>query len=537
MSIIAIIVALAATAVSAISAYLAGESVLIWQISLEIAIVGYVTYFIRERRFFIELFSRKTTRYGLNAIIMSLFAFGILIVANLIASRHDLKKDLTKNKLHTLSDQSIKVLRGLPGEVKLKAFISPMQMAEFEKILDKYTYYTKNLKKEYIDVDKDPLAVQKYNIKQVGTIIIESEARTSRVENLLGPDDPKLEEKITNAIIQVAKGDKKKLYYVSGHGEKLLTDTGKEGYSEMREQLEGGRYKVEELILVEKGVVPADADILMIAGPKSDFFAPELKAIESYLARGGKCLMMLEPTSSPTLKNLLAKYGAIFNAKKTVVELNPHQQLAGGNPLTPIVTSYNKESEITREAKQISLFPIATPIEKIEPTPAGLKLVTLFSTSAKSFESDLKENQVKPNPKSDRKGPLSLAVSVTGRGTAKAEDNKPIPGAKTEGTKPIPGAKVDENKEPEFRLVVVGDSDFASNSGRRFGINGDIFQNILSWLAHEEDLISIRPRPQDTSEFEITETRMRVINLASIVFAPMFMFISGLGVWAARRKK
>ena len=85
--------------------------------------------------------------------------------------------------------------------------------------------------------------------------------------------------------------------------------------------------------------------------------------------------------------------------------------------------------------------------------------------------------------------------------------------------------------------MVVGDSDFASNSGRRFGINGDIFQNILSWLAHEEDLISIHPRPQDTSEFEITETRMRVINLASIVFAPMFMFISGLGVWAARRKK
>ena len=537
MSIIAIIVALAATAVSAISAYLAGESVLIWQISLEIAIVGYVTYFIRERRFFIELFSRKTTRYGLNAIIMSLFAFGILIVANLIASRHDLKKDLTKNKLHTLSDQSIKVLRGLPGEVKLKAFISPMQMAEFEKILDKYTYYTKNLKKEYIDVDKDPLAVQKYNIKQVGTIIIESEARTSRVENLLGPDDPKLEEKITNAIIQVAKGDKKKLYYVSGHGEKLLTDTGKEGYSEMREQLEGGRYKVEELILVEKGVVPADADILMIAGPKSDFFAPELKAIESYLARGGKCLMMLEPTSSPTLKNLLAKYGAIFNAKKTVVELNPLQQLAGGNPLTPIVTTYSKESEITREAKQISLFPIATPIEKVEPTPAGLKVVTLFSTSAKSFESDLKENQVKPNPKLDRKGPLSLAVSVMGKGTAKVEDNKLIPGAKAEDNKPIPGAKVEENKEPEFRLVVVGDSDFASNSGRRFGINGDIFQNILSWLAHEEDLISIHPRPQDTSEFEITETRMRVINLASIVFAPMFMFISGLGVWAARRKK
>jgi ABC-type uncharacterized transport system involved in gliding motility auxiliary subunit len=526
MSMIAIIVALTASLVSFVSAYLMSETEIIWKVSLVIALVGYAFYFWRERKFFREVFSRKSTQYGLNAIVMSVIAFGILIFVNLIATKYDIKKDLTKNKLHTLSDESVKVLKGLPGEIKLKAFINPTQMGEFERIFEKYTYYTPKLKKEYIDVDKDPFVVQKYNIKQAGTIIVESETRTSRIENLFGADDPKLEEKLTNAIIQVAKGEKKKIYYISGHGEKLLSDTGKEGFSEMKEQLEGGRYKVEELILAEKGAVPADADIIIMAAPRSDLLEPEVKAIEAYMAKGGKSLIMVEPTSSPTVKTLLAKYGAVFNPKKTVVELNPLQQLAGGNPLTPIVASYSKESEITREAKQITLFPVATPIEKSERVTPDLKVIPLFFTSAKSFESDLKDNQVKPNPKTDRKGPLSLAVSVLGK----------IP-VKSEAVKPGEAAKPDEKKEIEFRMVIVGDSDFASNSGRRFGINSDLFQNMLSWLAHEEDLISIRPRPADMSDFDITETRMRVINLASIVFAPLLMFISGLGVWAARKRK
>ncbi len=526
MSKIAIILALAGTVVAGVTAYLVPQTPLVWQIALGVALLGYGSYFFQERLFFKSVFSKKTAKYGLNAIFTSIIAFGILVFVNLIATKYDIKKDFTKNKLHTLSDESIKVLKGLSAETKLRAFIHPNQREEFNRIFEKYTYYTPKLKKEFIDVDKDPLIVQKYNIKQAGTVLIETEVRTARVENLLGPDDPKLEEKITNAIIQVAKGDKKKIYFVSGHGEKLITDTGKEGYSEIKEQLEGGRYQVEELVLVERGSVPEDANIVVIAGPKSDFLEPETRAIEGYLRKGGKVLLMLEPISSPALKTLLSKYGVEFNPKKTVVELNPLQQLAGGNPLTPIVTNYSKESEITRDAKQISLYPVATPVEKSEKAPEGIQVTSLLSTSSKSFESLLKDNQVTPNPKTDRKGPLSIAVSVLGK----------IP-TKKDSTNADPNKKLEDVKDIEFRMIVVGDSDFASNSGRRFGINSDLFQNMLSWLAHEEDLISIRPRPADNSQFEITETRMRIINLASVVFIPLAMFGTGIAVWLSRRRK
>ena len=94
-----------------------------------------------------------------------------------------------------------------------------------------------------------------------------------------------------------------------------------------------------------------------------------------------------------------------------------------------------------------------------------------------------------------------------------------------------------EEEKPEFRMVVVGDADFASNYLQGNGRNADLFQNIMSWLSQEEDLIAIRPKPTNMSKFEITESRFPVINLASVIFAPLLMIFSALSVWFFRRRK
>ncbi len=511
--------------VTGISAYLRSDIPLIWQVMGGLTVLLTIAYFVAEREFYATVFSKKTTQYGINAIFTSVIVIAIAVVANMISSNYDTKKDFTKNQLHSLSDQSVKLVKGLSQEIKMRAFISPSQMQEFKNIFEKYTYYNKaKIKDEYVDVDKEPLEVQRNNIKQAGTILIESAARTTRVENLSGPDDPKLEEKITNAIIQVAKGDKKKGYFLTGHGEHLITEAGKEGYSELKEALEGGRYHLEILNLAEKGSVPDDAAILVIAGPKSEFFEPELKALHTYLSKGGKLMFMVEPTSPASLKAFFATYGVDWKPKKAVLETNALQQLAGGNPLTPIVAQYDPAHEITRETKQMSIFPVATPIEKSATMPEGLKAVSLFSTSNRSLEVDVVGEKVQVNEKTDRKGPLSLAIAVEGT-LGKKEEKK---------EEPKDGAKPPSN---EMRLIVVGDSDFASNSARRFGVNSDLIQNMISWLAHDEDMIAIRPKPTDASDLEITEERIRVINLASVFGAPLTMFAAGIAIWASRRRK
>jgi ABC-type uncharacterized transport system involved in gliding motility auxiliary subunit len=237
--------------------------------------------------------------------------------------------------------------------------------------------------------------------------------------------------------------------------------------------------------------------------------------MEGFLKAGGKMLFMVEPTSPKSVRDFLLKFGADWKPQKVVLETNSLQQLAGGNPLTPIVTSYDRNHEITRESKQLTLFPISTPVEKAAKIPEGETITSLFSSSAKSLETDLQGDRVKVNQATDRKGPLSLALAISGPVKKKEESEKTL----------------------EFRLVVVGDSDFASNQARQFGMNADLFQNILSWLAQEEDLIAIRPKNAGESQFDITEQRSRVINLASIIIAPLVMFVSGIWVWISRRRR
>lgn len=515
-------------AFSAVAAYLAPETPLLWQIGTGVAIALAVATLWLDRTAIGQLFGKKTTMYGLNSLIMVVLFFAIVVMLNLIVSKYDTKKDFTKNKLHSLSEQSIKVVRNLQQDIKLRAFIFPMQRAEFEKIFDKYTYYSKKVTAEYIDVEREPMEVRKYDIKRAGTIIVESSVRHSKVDNIQGPDDAKLEQKVTNAIIQVAKGAKKKIYFITGHGELLPSDTEGRGYSQAKEALEASRYTVADLVLVEKDKIPEDADMLIFTGPKKDLLEHELKAVEEYVVKGGKALFLMEPDSTLTLKPLLAKLGADWHSKQTVVETNILQQRAGGNPLTPIVTTYDGTHEITQEIRQLSIFAIATPVEKTAAAPKDVTLTSLFSSSNRSFEVPLLGDKVKLDPNKDKKGPLSLAVAISG----KIAGATPPPAAE-----PKPGEEPEKKEEKDYRVVVVGDADFASNSFFTKGVNSDLFENMVSWLSHDADLIAIRPKSTDSSTFDITEARFRVINLASVVVAPLMMFLSGLAVWFSRRRK
>ncbi len=529
--------ALFALVVSGVTAYLYPHLPLIWQAALGLGVTGLVLFVVTERASLAVLFSRRTTQYGLNSVFMSIVALVITVVINLIANEHDIKKDLTKNKIHTLSAQSVKILKDMKTEVRLRTFANPDQVPNFQKIFDKYTYHTKMLKPDFVDVDKEPLAVQKYKVKQAGTIVVESEARTVNIDNIYGPDDPKVEEKLTNAIIQVAKGDKKKIYFLSGHGERMPSDSGKEGYSEIKEALESGRYRVEDLVLLDKEKVPADAEIVIVPGAKSDFMEHEIKMIDSYVRAGGKLMVMVDPDSSVSLKPFLEKFGVDWKRGDTILETNPLQRLAGGNPLTPIVMTYDGTHQITAEAKQPSIFPIATPVEKAATLPPDMTVTSLFSTSNKSFQIPMKSldtikgGRLELDEKKNRKGPISLALAITGKAVVKEAP------ANVDAKEKEKALENKPDKGPEFRMVVVGDSDFAGNSARRFGINADLFQNMLSWLAHEEDLIAIRPKSADSSEFNITEERAKVITLASVFFAPFGMFLAGIAVWLSRRRR
>lgn len=510
-----------------VTAYLVPDVPLVWQITggLGIVLIGAYVYLAWEG--LVRILSKKTTLYGLNSALMVCVLLAIVVVINLIIVKYDVKADFTKDKVHTFSDQTVKVLKGLKDDVKLRAFIVAMQQPQFQEILERYAYYSKHIKKELVDVHKEPMEVRRLEIKREGTIVVESGDRSEKVENLMGPDDPKLEEKISNAIIRVVKGGKRKLAFTTGHGEFLVSDNGRLGLSQIKEILSSSRYDVQEITLLDKEKIPDDIEILVIPAPSKPFMEHELKALEAYLDKGGKALFMMKPDSTPTLKPLLEKRGVDWRQGKAVFEMNILQKLLGGGPAMPIVTQYDRSHEITQTMQQLTVFHVASPVEKAKDAPKDLTVTSLFSSSPASLEGALDGDKIKVDQKKDRKGPLSLALAVAGK----------IASSKAETKEKQPAENESKAPEKQYRMVVVGDAEFIDNQFRQNGLNTDLFQNMLSWLAQEEDLISIRPKPSDMSSLEITEGRYRVVNLASVFFAPMLMFLSGIWVWFVRRRK
>ncbi len=485
----------------------------LWQVNLCLAAALFVAELWLSRVRIGGALAKRTVRYGLNSIFMSILVLAIVVVINLIASKHDLKWDVSKNQVNTLSEQTVKVLKGLTQDIQFHLIVQPAEKSAYAALLDKYAYHSKHVIQDFVDADRDPVAISRFGVKGYGTIVVESKTRSAKIENLAGGvQDPKIEEKITNAIVQVEKGEKKKLYFVNGHGERLINDPSPEGFSETRDMLGVGRYVVEELNLLEKDKIPADAEILVIAGPRKDFMTHETTQLDAYVRGGGKVLWMLEPDSSKGLQPWLAKYGVAWTSGKAVAENDPRRRVQG-SPIIPLIADYDSSSEITKDASQPggtrpSIFAVATPVEVAAKLPEGIQVKSLLRTSPMSRESSLVANRLNVNDKTDRKGPLSLAVSVEGKADKK-----------------------------DYRMVVVGDANFGSNSIRNFGYNSDLLQNMLSWLAHEEDLISIRPKATDESHFDITEQRMRYIFFACTVLLPFAMLFCGIAVWLNRRRK
>jgi ABC-type uncharacterized transport system involved in gliding motility auxiliary subunit len=525
ISIVAVIAGLTGT-------YLYQSLPLIPWISGGIALVALIGYLWLDRRRLKVAVTHRSTLHGLNAGLKALLVLAIAVVVNMIFVNYDWKWDATKNKLHTLSEQSIKVVKDLQHPVTFRAFVNTQTMQDFKEVFDRYRYVSDKVKIEFMDVLRDPRAAEAYKITQLDTILVETENRTARVEGLAnGPLDPKIEEKLTNAIIQANKGTKRKAYFLAGHGERSITDARQGSFTEIKGIMQEGRFEVAELKLVTSEKIPDDAEVVVIAGPKSEFMPYELKALEEFLTqRSGSVLVMVEPDSPASLQPWLEKFGVSWKPKKAVLELNELRRSANSNPVVPFIETYSRTHPITKSAQMPTILQLATPLAKSEDAPDGYKVDELFSTSAVSFEVAFQGQRLAVNEKTDKKGPLQIAYAVTGKSAA-ANTAKP----------PVGSEKADEKKEapavPEFRLVVVGDADFAANGIRSFGMNSDLYMNMLSWLTSEEDLIAIRPRATDDAKMDLTEFKVRVVQLASMIFAPLGLFAAALGVFLFRRRR
>ena len=456
----------------------------------------------------------RKLRSGANAFIYSIVVLAILVFIQLIVTRHTKRFDLTENKLHSLSPQSIKVLKNIREDVNIKAFMKGgKDKKTVAELLDLYAYHSKKIHPEMIDPDRHPGLAKQYDVRNYGTLVFLS---GKRKEKILQSD----ENAITNALIKVTQKKKKTIYFLTGHGEKGLKDSGKTGYATVKKSLEDKNYVVKTLLLSRNEGVSKDCNVLVIADPQVELLQHELTALKVYLKRGGHLFVLVNPfTSTVGLTNLLKDVGIVVGNNIIVDKLS---RIIGGGYLMPVATKYGSHP-ITAHFTTATFYPTARSISimKGKDVRTNWNLTILAQTGKESWAETnrklLEAGKATFDKGKDIKGPVSMAA---------------VSEATPQGMIKLTG-KLRKKGRP--RIIVVGDPDFAENSYFGLSGNGILFLNMINWLAEKDSLIAIPPKNPENQPITLTRQKSLWAFWINVVVIPLIIILIGIGVFIRRR--
>ena len=483
-------------------------------------LVCVLLYTLGQWREIAKVFSRRQARYGTLAATSVLVVLGILVAINYIGAKQNKRWDLTANKQFSLADQTRNVLAKLDAPLQVLVFAKDEDFPRYQDKLKEYEYSSKRISTEYIDPEKKPAVARQNQIQQFGTIVFNYKGRTERVT-------ADTEQDLTNGIIKVVTGQQKKIYFSQGHGERDHVSADPGGYNAIAAALGRENYTLDKLVIAQQGSVPTDASVVIVAGPRTDFFPAEMDALKKYLDKAGKLILELDPPDkpdSPPLTNLIAlAHDWGFDVENNVVvDVSGMGRLIGTDASVPVAAAYPSHP-ITQRFNLLTAFPLARAVVPISGGVNGHVSQTFVETSPRSWaETDIKglltTGQVAlDEAKGDKKGPVSIAAAESMTVSA---DATPQP--------------VDAPR-PETRLIVIGDSDFAANSYLGIQGNRDLFMNMVGWVSQQESLISIRPKEADDRRVTLTATQQTNIIWLSLLVIPACIFGTGVYTWWRRR--
>lgn len=476
------------------------------QISLGISIIGLALFALLDPQRVREALTGRQARYGSNALIMTLAFLGILVVINYLVYQNPYRWDITEDKLNTLAPETLQTLESLPSPVTAQAFYTPRFPSETaQKLLEQYKANSKGkFDYQFIDPEAQPLAAQAAKVTRDGTIVLKMDDRQE-------PVTYSSEQEITAALIRLANPGKRAVYFLTGHGEYDPDGSGEESYSLLKQTLETKNYTVNTLNLLGNPVIPEDALAVIVAGPRKLLSDEEAGLLSDYLNRGGSLVLLSEPpalTDVKDQKDALAQYLAntwgIRLGDDLVID-------PGVNPPVVAVSDRYGDHPITQKMLGLAtIFPTARSVVASQGANA-ISQVTLVSASQAAWgetnTQNLETTNPSPDPNSDLLGPVPLAVAATDQST-------------------------------KARVVVVGDSDFASNTYFQSYGNGDFIANSIDWAAEQESLINLTPKaPTNRVMLPPQQYTLGLILLGAVFLMPGAVVVSGILVWLQRRRR
>lgn len=480
-----------------------------WFSTISMAVGGGLIIFFLISKFgqLKEILSQRSLKYNINAVVAGLVIIGIIGVANYIFYSHEKRWDVTEQKIFSLSEQTRSVLGNLQEDLKIIVF-SAAGMVPFNDLLKSYTYASDKVSFEIVDPDKHPEQAQEYDVTENGAVVLELGRQRMMVKNVN-------EEGLTNAILKMTKITKKTVYLVEGHGERSMADKENPGgYQLLSESLQNENFVVRPLLLGTQEKVPADASVLVIAAPQRDFLEPEILLLRNYLERGGSLLVAMEPiVELPQFFKLMSDYGIAFG-NDIVVDRVMRLFQGQGIDVNIISNGYDQNHPITEKFNPPqnfrSVFPLVRTVSAAEGNNMFDVTELVFSSPNSWQEDDLEQlmsSKVVEQGEDEKQGPLPIAVAVTRKGEANRK----------------------------MKILAFGDADFLGNRWISSYFNTDLGMNAITWLAGQEDFISIRPPGPRISMVRLENDQINIIFYLSVLFLPLVLLLAGVNVWIWRR--
>jgi ABC-type uncharacterized transport system involved in gliding motility auxiliary subunit len=473
----------------------------------------------------------------------------LLAGVNYIGWRHYRRADFSLNQFQKLSGQTLNLLKSLPGEVTLTAFLAPEADAtasliqdDVQKLLDEYKYCSGGkvrveLVQPYLDFQSAQKLAEKFKLTSNENVILVQYGDRSRVLKVaeMAEIDPgammtggaarvksfQAEEKISSAISGLVQGKPAKVYVTSGSGEYNLNSTDRDpaGYSLLSARLASQNVELLPLKLGEQEGVPADADAVMVAGPKFQFSAPAVAALQAYLGKPGRLLLLLDPGAPTGLEGILAEQGVVVDADKIfrkVAVLSTagltqglNEETVGtrfsGHPAIQWIESVGGSLRFG-PSRSITIKPVvaASPVKSEMLVETSDRYWAKPWPLAAGKKSDFVDGE-------DRKGPFAVAAVVDGS---------------------VPGDKGKES--PALRAVVVGSASAFANQNIS-PLEVDFMVNSIQWVLGRSESLGISPKTPKDFSVSLDDGQQRVIMLGTLLGIPAITGILGLLVWWRRR--
>jgi ABC-type uncharacterized transport system involved in gliding motility auxiliary subunit len=459
----------------------------------------------------------RSTRYGVGAIVYSLLFVALVGGLNFLGTRYHTRWDLTEEGVHTLAPQTRSVVAALTQPLEMIGFADGGVDPKLQSLLDGYRYVGgKHVTTRLVDPDREPALVDKLKITTVPSVSLRYGKESFVVTQ-------PTEQNVTNGIIRIARSGKKRVYIAQGFGQAPLDDQkDPKGFAAAKVGLQQENYDVQTLVWPSVTEVPDDAAAVVVPGIEGPLPASAIKVLETYLEHGGHVLLMVGPREGGAdLATFLERWGVKLGND---IVVDQQLQLLGSSVvgLQPLATDYG-DHPITKGFRGYTTFPETRTVEPDATGKKGLQVTPLVRTGPASWaetkvDQVYSEGTVSLDPE-DRRGPLSVAVAVTGNLGAMGLPDLPK------------GAT-------EARLVVVGTPRFAdSQEFTRRPLNGDLFLNAVGWLVGQSETVSVRSRTVRASRAELTPAQARRLMFLSIFIIPEMLVLLGVSVWWWRRSR